>query len=51
MYYQESGSGSGMALLHGNPGSSPLWRNVILESRRLAWHASVSWGTTCRTRA
>jgi haloalkane dehalogenase len=37
IYYRESGSGTAMVLLHGNPGSSHLWRNVIpnLGSRRL----------------
>jgi haloalkane dehalogenase len=29
MYYEDSGSGTAVVLLHGNPGSSHLWRNVI----------------------
>jgi haloalkane dehalogenase len=29
VYYEESGNGSPIVLLHGNPGSSHLWRNVI----------------------
>jgi haloalkane dehalogenase len=29
LYYQESGHGAPIVLLHGNPGSSHLWRNVI----------------------
>lgn len=28
IYYEESGSGAPVVLLHGNPGSSYLWRNV-----------------------
>jgi haloalkane dehalogenase len=29
IHYQETGSGTPVVLLHGNPGSSHLWRNVI----------------------
>jgi haloalkane dehalogenase len=29
IYYEETGSGTAMVLLHGNPGSSHLWRNVL----------------------
>jgi haloalkane dehalogenase len=29
MYYQESGSGTPFVFLHGNPGSSHLWRNIL----------------------
>ena len=37
LYYEECGDGSPIVLLHGNPGSSHLWRNVIpgLGPRRL----------------
>jgi haloalkane dehalogenase len=37
IYYQDSGTGTAIVLLHGNPGSSHLWRNVIpnLGSGRL----------------
>jgi haloalkane dehalogenase len=39
IYYEESGSGAPVVLLHGNPGSSYLWRNVapgVGHSRVLA---------------
>lgn len=29
IYYQETGSGTPLVLLHGNPGSSHLWRNIL----------------------
>ncbi|MDT5044648.1 MAG: haloalkane dehalogenase, partial [Mycobacterium sp.] len=29
IHYQDTGSGTPVVLLHGNPGSSHLWRNVI----------------------
>ena len=29
IHYQDTGSGTAVVLLHGNPGSSHLWRNVI----------------------
>jgi haloalkane dehalogenase len=29
IHYEESGSGSAVVLLHGNPGSSHVWRNVL----------------------
>jgi haloalkane dehalogenase len=29
IHYQEEGSGTAVVLLHGNPGSSHLWRNVL----------------------
>nr|WP_228872496.1 haloalkane dehalogenase [Streptomyces halstedii] len=29
LHYEESGSGTAFVLLHGNPGSSHLWRNVM----------------------
>jgi haloalkane dehalogenase len=29
MYYEETGSGIPVVFLHGNPGSSHLWRNVL----------------------
>jgi haloalkane dehalogenase len=37
MYYEETGSGTTFVLLHGNPGSSHLWRNVspLLGNGRL----------------
>ena len=31
MYYEEQGDGNPIVLLHGNPTSSYLWRNVIPE--------------------
>jgi haloalkane dehalogenase len=34
IHYQETGSGTPVVLLHGNPGSSHLWRNVIPELGR-----------------
>lgn len=37
IYYEETGSGAPVVLLHGNPGSSRVWRNVLpgLGSGRL----------------
>ena len=29
IHYEDSGNGTAFALLHGNPGSSYLWRNVL----------------------
>jgi haloalkane dehalogenase len=29
LHYQESGSGTPLVFLHGNPGSSHLWRNIL----------------------
>jgi haloalkane dehalogenase len=29
IYYEESGSGTPLVFLHGNPASSHLWRNVL----------------------
>ncbi|RKN25549.1 haloalkane dehalogenase [Micromonospora musae] len=29
MYYEETGTGTPLVFLHGNPGSSHLWRNVL----------------------
>jgi len=29
IHYQESGTGTAFVFLHGNPGSSHLWRNVL----------------------
>ena len=29
IHYQDSGSGTALVFLHGNPGSSHLWRNVL----------------------
>ncbi|MFI8008415.1 haloalkane dehalogenase [Streptomyces sp. NPDC086010] len=29
MYYEDTGSGTAFVLLHGNPGSSHVWRNVV----------------------
>ena len=39
MYYEDHGDGSTVVLLHGNPTSSYLWRNVIRGYlvRRAAW--------------
>jgi haloalkane dehalogenase len=31
IHYQDSGSGTALVFLHGNPGSSHLWRNVLPE--------------------
>jgi haloalkane dehalogenase len=31
IYYQETGSGTAVVLLHGNPGSSHQWRKVLLR--------------------
>ena len=31
MYYEDKGDGNPVVLLHGNPSSSYLWRNVIPE--------------------
>ena len=31
MYYEDKGDGNPVVLLHGNPTSSYLWRNVIPE--------------------
>jgi haloalkane dehalogenase len=40
MYHEEAGSGTAFVFLHGNPGSSHLWRNVLptvdLPARMLA---------------
>jgi haloalkane dehalogenase len=39
IHYQDSGSGTALVFLHGNPGSSHLWRNVLPQvgaGRRLA---------------
>jgi haloalkane dehalogenase len=41
MYYEDQGDGSPVVLLHGNPTSSYLWRNVIPE---LTTRADVSPG-------
>ena len=35
VYYHEAGSGRPIVLLHGNPTSSYLWRNVIPHLQRL----------------
>lgn len=34
MHYEDSGSGTALVFLHGNPGSSHLWRNVLPRTGR-----------------